>query len=83
MKLIDVPQPAVVASCNALMGGVDLVDRFLSDYRPVIVSKKWWWTLLSNTVNLTMVAAWRLHVLSDGSLRLISCPSVGLLLFVS
>jgi hypothetical protein len=62
-KLIDVPQRAVVASYNAHMGGVDLVDRFLSDYRPVIVSKQWWWwTLFSNFVNLMMAAAWHPHV---------------------
>ena len=66
-KLVEVPQPTVVASYNAHMGGVDLVDRFLSDYRPVVVSKKWWWVLFSNFINLKMVAAWRLHVFCGGT----------------
>ena len=43
------------------MGGVDLCDRLLSSYRPNIVGKKWWWPLFTNSVNVSIVAAWRLH----------------------
>ena len=43
------------------MGGVDLLDRFLSDYRPRLRSKKWWWCLFSNFLNMSVVAAYRLH----------------------
>ena len=46
---------------NKCMGGVDLLDRFLSDYRPRLRSKKWWWCLFSNFLNMSVVAAWRLH----------------------
>ena len=42
------------------MGGVDLFDRFLSDYRPRLRSKKWWWRLFSSFLNMSVVAAWRL-----------------------
>ena len=45
---------------NAGMGGVDLMNRLLSSYRPSIRGKKWYWPLFSNFINLTVVAAWRL-----------------------
>jgi hypothetical protein len=61
------PQPTVVANYNAHIGGADLVDQFLSDYQPVMVSKKWWWPLFSNFINLLMVAAWRLHISCGGT----------------
>lgn len=44
------------------MGGVDLLDRFLSQYRPTIQGKKWYWPLFLNCIGLISVAAWRLHV---------------------
>lgn len=43
------------------MGGVDLCDRLLSSYRPTIMGKKWWWSLFINAINVSVVAAWRLH----------------------
>ncbi|KRY24125.1 hypothetical protein T03_13122 [Trichinella britovi] len=43
------------------MGGVDILDKLLSSYRPRLRSKKWWWNLFSNALNLAVVAAWRLH----------------------
>ncbi|KRZ02335.1 PiggyBac transposable element-derived protein 1 [Trichinella zimbabwensis] len=43
------------------MGGVDTLDEVLSSYRPLLRSKKWWWNLFSNALNVAVVAAWRLH----------------------
>jgi len=40
---------------------VDLLDRLLSSYRPMIRGKKWWWPLFLNTLNVSVVAAWRLY----------------------
>ena len=45
------------------MGGVDLMDRALSDYRPCIKGKKWYWSLLVNALNISVVFTWRLHSL--------------------
>ena len=39
---MNVDQPAVIAHDNNGMGGVDLMDRALSDYRPSIHRKKWY-----------------------------------------
>jgi hypothetical protein len=43
------------------MGGVDLLDRLLGSYRPQLRSKKWYWNLFANGLNMAVVAAWRLH----------------------
>ena len=59
-----VPQPHVVACYNKGMGGVDLVDRALADYRPSILGKKWYWTLLVNAINIAVVFSWRVYQLA-------------------
>ena len=59
---IEVPQPTVVNSYNCHMGGVDMLDAFMANYRPTFRSKKWWWPLFLNGVNMLVVAAWKLHV---------------------
>ena len=59
-----VPQPHVVACYNKGMGGVDLLDRALADYRPTILGKKWYWTLLVNAINIAVVFSWRIYQLT-------------------
>ena len=39
---VCIAQLRMIKSYNKHMGGVDLLDRFLSDYRPRLRSKKWW-----------------------------------------
>ena len=56
-----VQQPYLIRQYNDFMGGVDLFDRLLSSYRPMLRGKKWWWPLLLNVINAAVVAAWRLH----------------------
>lgn len=58
---VAVTQPHVVRRYNEGMGGVDLMDRLLGSYRPMIRGKKWWWPLFINVLNASIVAAWRLH----------------------
>jgi len=58
---VMVKQPFIVRQYNASMGGVDLMDRLLSSYRPMIRGKKWWWPLFLNALNVSVVAAWRIH----------------------
>ena len=53
---VDIPQPALIGSYNAHMGGVDLLDRFLSSYRPIFRAKKWWWPLFLNCINCSSLA---------------------------
>lgn len=56
-----VQQPFVIRQYNESMGGVDLFDRLLASYRPGIRGKKWWWALFIHAINVTVVAAWRVH----------------------
>ena len=65
--VLDVQQPYVVRSYNSEMGGVDLVDRSLSELRPKIKGKKWYWTLLINAFNLGLVFSWRIFQLAHTS----------------
>ena len=66
---INVEQPAVIAHYNHGMGGVDLVDRALSDYRPSIHGKKWYWPLVVNALNVAFVYCWRLYHISTGEAK--------------
>ncbi|XP_029454806.1 piggyBac transposable element-derived protein 3-like [Rhinatrema bivittatum] len=64
---VDLPQPAVIGLYNTHMGEVDILDRYMANYRPVFHSKKWWWPLFVNGINMAVVAAWRLHVEVGGT----------------
>lgn len=67
----QVEQPLMIANYTAGMGGVDLLDRLLGAYRPQIKGKKWWWPLFVNSLNMAVVASWRVHcVTSDEADRM-------------
>ena len=40
------------------MGGVDLADNMVSNYRIRVRGKKWWWPIFSKYVDVSMVNAW-------------------------
>ena len=61
-KKINCVQPFCFYLCNQAMEGVDLLDRFISQYRPTIQGKKWYWPLFLNCVQMITVAAWRFQV---------------------
>ena len=64
-----ITQPHVVNVYNRYMGGVDLLDCFLREYRPRLRSKKWWWwCLFANFLNMPVVAGWQIHKLVGGTL---------------
>ncbi|KRY09692.1 PiggyBac transposable element-derived protein 2 [Trichinella patagoniensis] len=56
-----IPMPNIVKNYNESMGGVDTMDKLLSSYKPKMRSRKWWWNLFNNALNIAVVAAWRLH----------------------
>ena len=47
-KKIDCPQPSCFYQYNQGMEGIDLLDRFISQYRPNIYGKKWYCPLFLN-----------------------------------
>ena len=60
-KYIQVECPAIIDSYNQTMGGVDIFDRYLSDYRPTIRGKKWYFPFFTNALNVCSTASWKLH----------------------
>ena len=42
-KQLDVPMPKPFKVYNSQMGGVDLFDQFVANYRVRIRPNKWWW----------------------------------------
>lgn len=44
------------------MGGVDLFDNAMNNYRISVRGKKWYWPLITNALDAAMVNAWKLHV---------------------
>ena len=47
----------MIRKYNEGMGGVDVLDRMLVSYRSCLRSKKWWWNLFSNGLNMAVIAA--------------------------
>ncbi|XP_036336238.1 piggyBac transposable element-derived protein 3-like [Rhagoletis pomonella] len=47
-KMITVRQPLLIHEYNHRMGGVDLFDNAMNNYRIKIRGKKWYWPLLTN-----------------------------------
>lgn len=41
-KAVSIPQPKVIAGYNQHMGGVDLHDNGICNYRINVKGKKWW-----------------------------------------
>ena len=58
---VRITHPQLIKQYNNGMGGVDVVDRILGFYRPVICGKKWYWPLIINAISVSVVAAWQLH----------------------
>jgi hypothetical protein len=61
IMLPQVQQPSLVKSYNVNMGGVDVMDKLLSTYRPSIVGKKWYFPLISHMLNVSVTNAWVIH----------------------
>ncbi|KRX84592.1 PiggyBac transposable element-derived protein 3 [Trichinella sp. T6] len=59
-KHVDITEPKIIQQYNKYMG--DVMDKVLSSYRPKLRSKKWWWNLFSQALNMAVVAAWKLHM---------------------
>ena len=56
----------MIAAYNHEMGGVDLLDRALSDLRTVTRGKKWYWPLITNAINIAFVYSWRIYRFISG-----------------
>ena len=69
-KRIDCVQPFCFSLYNQGMGGVDLPDKFINQYRPTIQGKKWYWKLFLKCVQMITVTAWRLRAMEQISPRL-------------
>ena len=59
-KYATIPQLALVNIYNQRMGGMDILDKLLGSYRPKLRNKKWYWNLFVNTLNVAIVAAYRI-----------------------
>lgn len=60
-QTITIPQPKVIQEYNHGMGGVDLHDNAVANYRICMRGKKWWWPIWTNALGNAMVNAWKLH----------------------
>lgn len=60
-KKVEVPRPLVVAKYNHSMGGVDRMDENISLYRIGIHGKKWWSSIFTWMIDVSIQNAWQLH----------------------
>lgn len=66
-KEVNIPQPHVIQEYNKFMGGVDLHDNAIANYRIGVRGKKWWWPLFKNVIDSSVVNAWKLYRLANKS----------------
>lgn len=60
-KEVAIPQPNVISDYNKYMGGVDLHDNGIANYRIRIRGKKWWWPLFINLIDSAIVNGWKIY----------------------
>lgn len=68
-KKVSVEVANVIQQYNKHMGGVDLHDNAVSNYRIGIRGKKWWWSLFVNAMDNAMVNAWKLRCFMDKAVK--------------
>lgn len=64
-KDVAIPQPNVISDYNYFMGGVDLHDNGIANYRIRIRGKKWWWPLFVNMIDSTVVNSWKIYNIAN------------------
>lgn len=65
-KIVSAPQPNLIASYNAHMGSVDMLDNFVTKYCITVKGKKWWWPFFIYFLDVALCNAWNLHRLVHG-----------------
>lgn len=60
-RMCNIELPYPIHEYNRTMGGVDLFDNAMNNYRIRIRGKKWYWPLFTNALDAAMVNAWKLH----------------------
>lgn len=60
-KKVAITQPNVIAEYNQHMGGVDLHDNGIANYRIRVRGKKWWWPLFINMLDSVIVNSWKIY----------------------
>ena len=55
------PQPYAISQYNKYMGGVDLHDNGIANYRCRVLGKKWWWPIFVNAIDSLVVNAWKFY----------------------
>lgn len=66
-KEVLLPQPNVIHHYNKYMGGVDLHDNGIANYRIRIRGKKWWWPLFINMIDSMIVNSWKIYRIANES----------------
>lgn len=59
-KEINIAQPAMIKNYK-YMGGVDIHDNGVANYRIKIRGKKWWWPLFITMIDSAVVNAWKIQ----------------------
>lgn len=59
--MTNVAIPDSIVHYNQTMGGVDLFDNAINNYRISVRGKKWYWVLFTNGLDAAMTNAWKLH----------------------
>lgn len=67
-KNIYIPQPNIIKKYNENMGGVDRADQNISLYRVSIRGKKWYFPLISHSLDMAEHNAWQLYRSNGGKL---------------
>lgn len=63
-KSVQLDQPAIIASYNKGMGGVDRMDQNVGAYRITMRTKKWWWPFFAFAVDVSVQNGWLLYRMS-------------------
>jgi len=57
-EYVEIPRPEIISVYNQKMGGVDLIGKFVSQYRICIRSRKWTLRVIFHLVDLAICNSW-------------------------
>ena len=60
-KVISVRCPKIVSRYNKFIGGTDQMDQNVNAYKIGIRGKKWWWSVFTWTIDVSLQNAWLVH----------------------